>query len=453
MDIDVKTLFLLFSAGNFIALLFFAAYTLLYGDRTPILLLFICAKTLATIQWMFFALRGTIHHDYSIVLANILLIFSLFFEIYCISYAKQTFDLKHFLRLNIIPVGISLFFFVFAGHPSHIRVLIGSAIVAIYFLGGGINILLGRHNTRIQKIIGLAYFLVALFFVFRSFWALSADTSIALLTDSHVQVISYILLFLVSSPMSIALLLILKEQDNLQLQYLNQSKDKFYSIIAHDLRGPLSNLLQLGDLIHDEQYKYDETSRNTLITSAFKNAKLTYNLLDSLLEWASANSGLMTYAPRQLSLESMAEECINFYTLKAEAKNITLINSLRPTSSVYADYDMTLTVLRNLLSNALKFTPKGGTIEFIAQEGPEHYLSIGVKDSGIGMSQEIIEQVFSLKILTSTTGVENEKGFGLGLKLCKDFVTRNKGGIWIDSKLGQGSTVWFSLPVARKNRP
>ena len=452
MDIDVKSLFYLFSAGNFFILLFFSAYIILNKVKRPIINIFIVAKVLMFILWLLFALRNVIPGFYSIVFANVFLIFAVFYEVYCIAFAKKGFERKQFIRLNLIPIFISLLFIAFVSASENTRVIIMSFMITLIFMAGGFFSVFISSKTKILRLTGYFYFGVALLYLLRALWALYFENA-TLFYSNNIQILSYIFLFLVSFTGAIVLLLILKEQDeeriekdNLKLRELIINKDKFFSIIAHDLRSPLSTLTQLGELLLIKQDELDDVQKKELTEAIYQGSKRTFNLLDNLLKWASSNSGLMKYEPKQIDLKKIADENIKLFTLKAEAKKIKLTCLIQNDLIVYADYNMINTVVRNLISNALKFTHVSGQIKVISKETKDNTYTIGVVDTGIGMSQNVIAKVFEIDSSITTLGTNNEKGFGLGLKLCKEFINKNTGTIWIDSKKNVGSTIWISLP-------
>ncbi len=175
-------------------------------------------------------------------------------------------------------------------------------------------------------------------------------------------------------------------------------------------------------------------------------AKNTFNLLDNLLKWASSNSGNMVYKPERILLNDIVKE--NFYSFvkESESKEISLRVSIAERIEVIADYEMINTIVRNLISNAIKFTPEKGQIEILSRIVSDNKIEIGVSDTGVGIDTEVLSQLFNIDSDISTPGTNQEKGSGLGLKLCKEFVEKNKGEIYAESKEGTGTTFWISLP-------
>lgn len=235
----------------------------------------------------------------------------------------------------------------------------------------------------------------------------------------------------------------LKEQKS-QLEELNKTKDKIFSVIAHDLRGPLGNVSQLADMMG-----YDENLRNEETIELLKDAsKRSFDLLDSLLHWAKAQFGDSEYQRSKLVLRDLADNTLKLYNLKATAKEIKVTNNVPDDLMANADINMIDTVIRNLVSNALKFTVVGGTIEMGGRKDEESETVIfWVKDSGLGINKEKLATIFEAGKNKSVLGTDGETGSGLGLVICKDFVEKNDGTIAAHSDPSRGSTFTITLPA------
>jgi PAS domain S-box-containing protein len=240
------------------------------------------------------------------------------------------------------------------------------------------------------------------------------------------------------------------QRKNAELAELNASKDKFFSIIAHDLRNPLGNFKLITKLLHEDFDDLSNEERIELLESMKDSADNIYSLLENLLEWSQTQRNKIQFNPVELNLKLLSVGIINLLKPTAEKKQIQLINNISISSEVYADVNMINTVLRNLLSNAIKFTPNGGKIEIGIIKSSDDLMTsddcIYVKDEGIGMSQDTIQKLFKIDENISTLGTNNEKGTGLGLILCKEFVEKHGGRIWVESEECKGSTFYFSLP-------
>ncbi len=237
---------------------------------------------------------------------------------------------------------------------------------------------------------------------------------------------------------------------NEELQKLNAEKDKFFSIIAHDLRGPLGGFMAMTEMLADENQHFTETDRIELMAVLSQSAKSTFNLLERLLEWSQMNRGLSIFIPQDLNLTDIISECSNLILESARRKSITLNIKVSSEYEVFADKNMLQTIVRNLLSNAIKFTPNGGTVSLTAKPVSNNLTSISIKDSGIGMSDEMHRNLFRFDATTKRSGTNGEQSTGLGLLLCKEFVEKQGGKIHVKSIQFIGSEFTFTIPTARK---
>jgi two-component system sensor histidine kinase/response regulator len=235
------------------------------------------------------------------------------------------------------------------------------------------------------------------------------------------------------------------EDLNRQLLEANAAKDKFYSIIAHDLRNPLHFLLFSSDMMSSEFARMGEESVKQFIKKVNKTAQDMSDLLESLLRWGQSQLGTIECRPRELDLYLLANECIDDYSPSGEKKNIILGSQIPPGTRVFADENMIKSVLRNLVSNAIKFTRPGGRVNlFTREEG--NFIVTSVQDTGVGIPDEKLDVLFNVNIHYSTTGTAKEKGSSLGLIICSEFVRLNGGEIRVKSEVDKGSTFEFSLP-------
>lgn len=227
----------------------------------------------------------------------------------------------------------------------------------------------------------------------------------------------------------------------------NFSKTKFFQIIAHDLRAPFHGLLGFSEVLAQERDTLDESSIQSISDYLYDTAQSTYNLLESLLTWAMAEGGRFVYHPINYELKQSTKIVCDVLKSLALKKNIELIDQVPEDIKVHADINMITSVLQNLVSNALKFTPvdQGGQV-ILAAEMEGEQVKITVQDTGLGVTEEQMENLFRPNLTVSLKGTDNEKGAGLGLVLCKRFVDLNHGQIAVDSKEGAGTTFTVHLP-------
>ncbi len=247
-------------------------------------------------------------------------------------------------------------------------------------------------------------------------------------------------------------LLILNERiakSEKHLQDTNATKDKFFSIIAHDLKNPLTALLTSADLINLYFDRFDKESIKKNLARLSDIARKLSTLLDNLLQWSRAQTGHIEYLPEHIPLKDVISSCISVNRDFAIQKRIEVKSEYDGDIHVYADKNMINTILRNLLSNAIKFSNPGGTVTVDVKEKGK-MAEISVSDSGIGINKENLDKLFKIDSQFSSRGTDNEKGTGLGLILCKEFIDYHNGRIWADSEPGEGSTFTFAMPVTTK---
>ena len=237
----------------------------------------------------------------------------------------------------------------------------------------------------------------------------------------------------------------LKEQTEL-LHELNSTKDKFLTIMAHDLKGPFNSILGLTELLLAEYDSISEDERLSYINLLYKSSNSTYKLLENLLEWARLQRGHIEIQPEELNLVDLINESIEPSLTNAAQKEITVIKNIENHISVKADDNSIKTIIRNLFNNAIKYTPNGGLVEFNAFRNGDN-VEVSITDTGIGMSPKTISKLFKIEESQSRLGTNNESGTGLGLILCKDIIAKNDGKIWVESEPGKGSVFKFSIPV------
>jgi PAS domain S-box-containing protein len=230
-----------------------------------------------------------------------------------------------------------------------------------------------------------------------------------------------------------------------ELKLLNAAKDKFFSIISHDLRSPFNSLLGLTEYISQSYDEMTPTEIRTSISNVYTSSKQVYNLILNLLEWSMIQSGRLTVNKSVINLSDLGKEIMGLYEDNANYKQIKLINNMEQEIYVYADKYMIDTIIRNFVSNSIKFTRPGGMITIKSIINGDN-AEVSVTDTGIGISPEEQKNLFHIDEQTSRDGTANEKGTGLGLILCKEFIEKNNGVLWVESEEGKGSRFSFTVP-------
>ena len=233
---------------------------------------------------------------------------------------------------------------------------------------------------------------------------------------------------------------------NAELQRLSDDKDILMSILAHDLITPFNSMLGFLDLLSENLREYDVHTLGNYISIVNNSAKGAFNLLNDILLWTRSQSGAIPFEPKIFNLKSSIDEVTEFLKPNANTKNITINIDESDKTVVFADVDMLNTILRNLISNAIKFTDLGGIVN-ISSERTESDILVTISDNGIGIAPNILPRLFDTTKLYSTRGTANEKGTCFGLMLCKKFVEEHGGEIWAESELSKGSKFKFTLPL------
>jgi len=231
-----------------------------------------------------------------------------------------------------------------------------------------------------------------------------------------------------------------------KLKQLNSTKDKFFSIIAHDLKNPFNSIAGFTDLMIENNEIYDAAKRLKFLKIIKGSTAKVSSLLDNLLIWASSQSGNLKFNPKNINLAQQVAGVISFLEIQAINKDISVINKVEKNVHVNADENMLDTILRNLISNAIKFTLPKGEIQVFSSLKND-FVEITVNDNGVGMTEAEIATIFNVNEINSSLGTSNEQGSGLGLILCKDFVESHGGKIWVESVINEGSEFKFTLPV------
>ncbi|MHC1706357.1 MAG: histidine kinase N-terminal 7TM domain-containing protein [Bacteroidales bacterium] len=240
-----------------------------------------------------------------------------------------------------------------------------------------------------------------------------------------------------------------------KLEEANADKDKFLKLLSHDLRNPLGTLLGLSEVLHHEFDDLPDQKRRSVISSIYSASEQTYLLVEGLLEWARQNTGQLVYHPEPLNIKEVIHDVTLLFMQQASLKNITISEMVPSPFHVVSDKNMLKTVLRNLMSNAIKFTPTGGSV-IITGNNPgsdipgKQQVSISVQDTGAGIPKENLKQLFQYNYKYSEKGTAGEKGSGLGLLLCKELLQKNGGTISVVSEVGKGSTFTITLPYANE---
>ncbi|WP_069792083.1 ATP-binding protein [Cyanobacterium sp. IPPAS B-1200] len=231
-----------------------------------------------------------------------------------------------------------------------------------------------------------------------------------------------------------------------ELRKINAGKDRFFSIIAHDLKSPFNAMLGFADILTNDVDDLPPEQIKEISSDIYNTGKATLKLLDNLLQWSMLETGNLSWRPKRLYLYGVVEDVLNLLYGPASLKKITLVNDINSEMNVYGDLIMLESVLQNIVNNAIKFSHTGDKITISCTQEDNHLVRVTVTDTGVGMTQEQINRLFDMEYSASKLGTDGERGTGLGLLLCKEFVHRNGGSLKVTSELNQGSQFSFTIP-------
>ena len=238
------------------------------------------------------------------------------------------------------------------------------------------------------------------------------------------------------------------EEKNKELLEINEAKEKIFSIVAHDLRSPFNTMINFTAILKEDYSDLSDNERMELISNLNETVIKTYELVENLLNLSASRTGKISFNPEVIELAKITDKTIALSNSQAIKKGIVIHNSVNPSCKVSADKNMLEIIIRNLVNNAIKYCNPNGQIE-ISTFGNDHTLFVAVEDNGIGMNEETVALIFNVNVIRSKRGTKGEKGTGLGLGLCKEFVEKHGGKIWVESELGKGSKFIFSIPTQK----
>lgn len=407
-------------------------------------------KLLLSVGWLLIYIRSDLSDLLSINCANSLVLVSCYFESAAILSLIRKNPEKCY-RAQFIITATAVFIFnitAFCAESINARILCMNVSVFMIYIIPVVNFFRERQNNFFRTFYGVCYVFFEIIIVVKMFYNVTHPQE-AFFTYTSFESLFFACQFLLTLVGTVGFLLLAKESQNVKIQKLLDDRNQFFSIIAHDLRGPLVSSVRLSDLFIQDFEQYSTTEIKDTMVMLHESNENTYKLLDHLLDWAGLQNGSIESRPVKISLQDLIIENKELCRNIASNRNITITFKTAQQIWVYGDKNMFNIVVRNLLTNAIKFTPRGGIVTIATQIIKKNAL-VSILDSGIGMSEETKQGVFKLTKKILHRGTENENGSGLGLLLCKEFVNRNNGDIWFESEVGKGSNFTFTIPLADK---
>jgi two-component system sensor histidine kinase/response regulator len=448
--LDPKTVFqLYFWANLFICILIFSySFSYATSENRKILKTFGYGKLLLTIGWVLIALRGVVPDLISINIANTLIFSGCCYETIAMLSMLNTKSKKRYqLQMIITIAAIIVFNIAVLLLDSNInnRILIISIGIFAIYLPPTIRYFTEKGHTFFRTFYVLCYAGFEILVVMRAIYNYH-NPQTAFFSHSIFDSLYSISLFLLTLIGTVGFLLLVKEKQDLKIQKLLKDKNQFFSIIAHDLRGPLGSSVRLSNILTKNIEEYSQDEIKEIIEMLHQSNKNSYKLLENLLDWSQVQTGMIEYSPGKIALNTLIIDNVKLNKNLALNKNITLFFESTELIEVEADKNMIDTIVRNLLTNAIKFTKKHGEI-IVKIQKINKKAEISIADNGIGIPDNIKEKLFKINENVTQKGTDNETGSGLGLLLCSEFIKMHQGEIWTESETGKGSTFKFTLPL------
>jgi two-component system sensor histidine kinase/response regulator len=449
LPVDPKTIFLLYFWGNLFTCILIFSFSFSYAtsDNRKTLKWFGLGKLILTLAWVMALLRNIIPDFASINIANSMILGACCFETMAMLSLIKTHSKKHY-RFQIAITAASIVFFNIStifDASMNTRVIIGGICIFFIYLLPTITYFTEKEKSFFKTFYVLCYMAFEILIVIRIVHRYLSPQDLIISNDTFDSLYS-ICLFLLTLIGIVGFLLLVKEKQDHKIKKLLSDKNQFFSIISHDLRVPLGSSVSLSEILLEniEQYSREEIKEiSELLHDSNKNI---YKLLENLLDWSRVQTGMIAFNPKNVLLNALIEENIELSRNVALNKNINIAFESAYLVEAEVDKNMISTILRNLLSNAIKFTDKNGDIK-VKLVQTNQKVEISITDNGIGVPDYIKEKLFKINGKVLQKGTENELGSGLGLLLCKEFVSIHQGTIWVESEQGKGSTFQFTLPI------
>jgi two-component system sensor histidine kinase/response regulator len=449
LPLDPKTIFILYFWGNlFICILIFS-YSFSYAtvENRKKLRTFGNGKILLTIGWVLIFLRNVIPNFISINAANSIILCGTCCETIAImSLLKTKCNRQYHLQKGLTIAGILVFnLATLFENTINTRIFIMSMAIFFIYLPPTIGYFREKGTNFFRIFYLLCYVLFEILIFLRAVYS-HVDPQKYFFRPSIFDSLYSISLFLLTLIGTVGFLLLVKEKQDLKIKKLLNDKNLFFSIIAHDLKGPLGSSVTLSEILAQKIDTYSREEIKEITGMLHESNKNIYKLLENLLDWSRVQTGMIEYNPQKVVLNELIEENIALNKNSALNKNIDL--SFEPTEIIEVELDkyMIDTVLRNLLTNAIKFTDQQGEIK-VTMQVINQKVEVSITDNGIGIPDKIKEKLFKINGKVIQKGTENETGNGLGLLLCSEFIKKHQGEIWAESEFRKGSTFKFILPL------
>ncbi|MGG7035631.1 MAG: sensor histidine kinase [Flavobacterium sp.] len=448
--LDIRNSIGLLFWGNLVlsGMIFSFYSTILHKKNRTRLLLFGSSKIIQTLAWLMFFLRTDELLFYKPLLftGNTLLYTSFYMEsilmlMMITSVSKKAYQ----LQTGIFILSLLMYnFTLFSNLEHNLLITFGSLSIFLILVIPSIRFITETRNSLFKKLFGINYLMFLGILLIRSVYPF-IDSKMNIFTINPIQNTTFLILFLMMIISGAGYLLLIQEENEIRIKKLLSDKDKIFSIIAHDLKGPFTGISGLSEVLLDKNNGLNPERIDELHQMIYNSSRKAHSLLENLLIWAQSQTGRIKFNPTELKACSIVSETLELLSGIADNKKIKLLAETEKDQNIFADENMLLTIIRNLVSNAIKFTHTDGTIKVSVKKTDTDFL-FSVKDNGVGIPPEKTDNLFETKTKNSTLGTNNETGTGLGLMICSEFVKKHGGKIWVESEMGKGSDFKFTIP-------
>lgn len=461
MNIDIKSVLFFIIINNIFIILLFSYFILNKKLRQWFLVYYLIGFLFQTLALVGIIFSKRVPPEISIYGSHLLLMTGCALRTFSIVSYDSKFRIKTFWLFGLAVLLFGVLILIFANNNYYLTLI--QTIASVFFYGtGGIILLLRKEKYNFLYLLAITQLLFAVFQIFRliaiyktgadyNFYEASQfDAKLYILISSlflNIPNLGILFLMLEINTKTIAEKNKIIEEERQELEIANQTKVKFFSIIAHDLRGPISSIASIFESINENYKEQIDDNLQKPLKVLTTTSKHTFTLLENLLTWSRSQSGQIEYKPTTCHLEEVIENNLWLVHAIIEEKKIKIINQAGNNISFVVDRAMLDTIIRNLLSNAVKYTPKDGTIT-IGSKISEQSVEISIADTGVGMKPDVVKKLFRIDVPNvSSPGTNKERGTGLGLILCQELIVKLNGKIEVTSEENKGSIFTITLPL------
>ena len=440
---DIKTLFLLIYFFQLITLLFFGFYVISSSFKNKLITYYTIGRIFLTLSASFVIFRPNETPTW-ISLISFFAFTGMTFELFCIININREPNIKSLLRIQSYTLVCSLLYFIFATNIL-IKLLITSLFFASIFGYFVYRIFKSNIHSKIKLLINVIGITFVISNIVRGLFSVLTSNNIDITSTLVVNQIWLILLLIITATFPTSFLLIINEEESLKLNQINSIKDKFFKIIARDLREPIAQMITATEVLERNFKDFNEENMVQILNIIKSSSERGLILLENLLSWAQSQTNSIEFNPEMIDVTNIINENINLLQRKANEKNIEFVKMKWTSEMIKADKNMLTLVIKNLLSNAIKNANPGGQVNIKNQIKNEVY-EFSVQDNGVQINHKSVKDLFNTESLYVGIGTNEEKGTGIGLVLCKEFIQKHNGDIRVTSKEGQGNTFTFTIP-------